>query len=423
MARGGPVMIGAGMPKAQHGAAPRKTIRVSDFRQSAVTGAPRLSCLLEGEGLPERLWFDIQSGAVGPLALTEPNWAAIALIYPAMLTGRDLRIEASLSPRLLSALRGDLQDLLLAYDPRLRRIGIHAQAGILPPELQTTGGAASGFSGGVDSFATWLLYTRPDVPAALRLTHVSLHNVGAFGPRAGAQAAFAASARRHAEFAAGQGLAALQVDSNLDDLFRPIDPNFDHSHSLRNVAVAHIFADSLQYYLCSSAYPYDQIGIAGLRAAKALSTAYLDPLLLPLLSTERLTVISAGAGLTRQDKIALLADDPLAQRQLDVCTSSPAERARAGRLNCSDCKKCQRTIVTLDALGKLDRFAAVFDVEGYRARRRKVLSRIHRKALSGSTTDRAVMVVLRREGVRVPELWPRVAALAVRGLTLLRLRR
>ena len=52
--------------------------------------------------------------------------------------------------------------------------------------------------------------------------------------------------------------------------------------------------------------------------------------------------------------------------------------------NCGVCPKCLRTLVLLDALGALDRYAKVLPVEKYRSQRPKALRWLYRQMLSGA---------------------------------------
>ena len=40
--------------------------------------------------------------------------------------------------------------------------------------------------------------------------------------------------------------------------------------------------------------------------------------------------------------------------------------------NCSECKKCNRTLVALDALGKLDEYSSIFDLSKYYKNKKKI---------------------------------------------------
>ncbi|MCX6400838.1 MAG: hypothetical protein NTX33_13035 [Propionibacteriales bacterium] len=74
------------------------------------------------------------------------------------------------------------------------------------------------------------------------------------------------------------------------------------------------------------------------------------PVIDPLWTSDRLEVAYHCEDHVRQDKVALLADEPLAQRYLRVCYM------RFQEANCGTCKKCQRTMALLTLVGRLDRF-------------------------------------------------------------------
>lgn len=72
-----------------------------------------------------------------------------------------------------------------------------------------------------------------------------------------------------------------------------------------------------------------------------------------LLSTEATDSISTGSQYTRAAKTAQVAEIEPSYRHLDICVEPGT--SRSGFRNCSRCWKCARTMVTLEALGKLDR--------------------------------------------------------------------
>ena len=87
-------------------------IQVSDFRLELINQRKTMSCKLTGPGLPKHLWFMAKSVDENAVDITEPNWAAVALLYPAMVHNQDLYIEADMSPLLLHNLNNDIQILL-----------------------------------------------------------------------------------------------------------------------------------------------------------------------------------------------------------------------------------------------------------------------------------------------------------------------
>lgn len=75
--------------------------------------------------------------------------------------------------------------------------------------------------------------------------------------------------------------------------------------------------------------------------------------------------ISTGGSLDRITKTKTIADYAPAYKYLNVCVTAIE--------NDSTCFKCVRTMLTLDALGKLDKFSAVFDVQYYMNHRKNIL--------------------------------------------------
>lgn len=241
------------------------SVVVTDFGIAESDGKSVLSCRIRSDGFPDELRFEVRSFPTDTYVVQEPNWALAALLYPAMLTGRDLHIEADISQRLWTSAQGDLQDFLRACDPQLRRIRVSAGWAAVPPTRND--GSATGFSAGVDSFATLSLYAGDRVPESLRIRRLTVHDVGAFGAGERVQQDFLKACRRAEDFAGRMGLEMAFVQSNLDHLYRVCAPAsiFPQTHSLRNAAAAHVLGDGVGCFLYSSAFSPLQIGVEKLR--------------------------------------------------------------------------------------------------------------------------------------------------------------
>lgn len=361
-----------------------RTIKVTDIKFTRSGSFQFLTCNVETENLPNKLVFRREGDSLPAPMSISANWAAMALLMPAMLLGRDIEIDHPISPRLLFQLNGDLQALLKSFDRTLNVITVRATSAIGPRGDRV----ATGFSAGVDSFATLGLYTGPKTPTSLMVTDTCVFNVGAMGPstKDDVKALFSKYQTRCKEFSSQNGYGHTFVDSNLSEFFDSLGERlkFESTHTLRNVAAAYSLEDLLGSYLYSSAYSYPEI----YRQDKMI--AKLDPLLLPLVSSESLNFISAGAGLSRGQKVALVAQDARAHHLLDVCVRGAATRSTSEKPNCSTCWKCRRTMVALDALGQLDNFESVFELEKFRSKQWRVLASIGLKGLLGSSLDEEV---------------------------------
>ena len=90
-----------------------------------------------------------------------------------------------------------------------------------------------------------------------------------------------------------------------------------------------------------------------------IEASYHDLLNVQCLSTEGTRIYSSGITENRFEKIGYIKDDPVVQKHLNVCIS--------GAKNCGHCDKCIRTMNALYALGAVESFEAVFDVDDYLA--------------------------------------------------------
>jgi hypothetical protein len=144
------------------------------------------------------------------------------------------------------------------------------------------------------------------------------------------------------------GLKLVSVHTN----FYPfMQDTFVRLHTLLNCSAMHLFDSLISIYYYSAGYQYLDVEIK-----KNLSDiALVDPLILPLVSSSKIRFLSDGANLSRIDKTLNIANLLIAQEHLTVCPKSPKNF-----LNCSLCYKCQRTMMTLDAHGLLNKFFRVF---------------------------------------------------------------
>lgn len=285
----------------------------------------------------------------------------LAFLMPAMVAGEDLHIGGKASELLLCNLNETVIPILNCFNPLYRKIQVDA-AEPVARTLPGGRGVATGFSGGVDSFAClYEHFGRPVFPSR-KLTHLFFFNVGAHGMArtdkelAAVEQVFRARYEEKRAIAAELGLPLIPVNSNVHS-FYPV--GHLESCSLVTPAAALLFEKGIgTYYLASGGHNFaDKARQLGVNR-ESVNLADLDPLVLPYLSTESLRVWSTENRFRRSDKTALIADYPPARRHLQVCN-----KIEIG--NCSVCEKCCRTISTLEILGKAAAFAGVFDFDRY----------------------------------------------------------
>lgn len=355
------------------------------------TGTQRENyCRIEGAGLPDRLFFKGEADWLPPGNETSGNFALVGLLYPAMVLGEDLEIDASVSPLLLHTAQNDLQSLMLDLNPTLNRIQIRANSTkVLPQQGEQV---ATGFSGGIDSFTTMALFATDTAPACRRVSSIATFDVGAMGPVGVTDDIYAIYVDRLRQYSASSSLHWQAVRSNLDEFYRLTGLEFQASHILRNAAAIYIFEDFYRYFHYSSTYPYQFI------KAGNNDISFVEPILLPLLATETLQFGSAGAGMARYQKVELVSRYQPATTMLDTCVGPLAERFVDGRPNCCRCWKCVRTMVNLEILGKLDDFHAVYDLDHYRTHKQEAVQNVFDGAMAGKAANKDVVNMMRETG-------------------------
>jgi hypothetical protein len=308
-------------------------------------------------GLPEKLWYKVSS-RYKDFVSDSLDAAVTALLIPAMQAGEDIIVKGKISDSLLYNLNNDVQSILSILHPQLKIIKIKADN--VESSSPRSEHVATGFSGGVDSFCTLARNFYPDdVSPGYRITHLLYNNVGSHG-----QAGEALWAKRYhhlKRLPEKYGIPFIAVNSNLEEFYR--DYSFISTHTPRDASVGLLLQNGIGRYLYSSSVNYNHISLA---AGKAIT--FMDPVLLPQLSTSSIQMLSVGSGSRRVDKVLEIADIPDAWEFLDVCIDEENEK------NCSKCIKCLKTQFALEVGGKLEKFNNVFNNEIYQENRIRFIS-------------------------------------------------
>ncbi|MDO5528684.1 MAG: hypothetical protein Q4F71_04695 [Paracoccus sp. (in: a-proteobacteria)] len=364
-------------------------IVASDVKKTAAERGAQYSCLVSRDSIDRRLTFDVSTTADSHMTARSDDWVLLGLLFIAMRSGKNLRIEGKISPLLLHAARSDIQHLLRRFDKTLHHVDIDAEVCSAAIPTRDRLRVGSGFSAGIDSFAAVGSFKSTGLTPDLIVTDLFTFNVGAIGGGNGNNVlrAFRLMVARAEEYASATGALAHSVNSNLHTFYTGHQGlEFPRTHTLRNMAAASLFQSEIDCYLYASTFSYAEIDLGA-----SYDLAHVDPILLPLLSPAGMRYMSASAGINRVEKTRLVAQDLVAQELLDVCVAPTAKRAEAieRRMNCSSCWKCYRTMMTLDALGELEKFSQVFDLAAYRAKSNEIVQIIKRRGAKGSTADQS----------------------------------
>lgn len=283
----------------------------------------------------ETLWFEVPAALEQDISTTGHPWI-VALLPLAAMRGEELRIPLPVDRLLVRnltelvriwrgwypSLRDAALDVTICESPVARRAGAPART-------------AAFFSGGVDSFYTILRHAEGGVG---RLVVDDLIAVEGFDFPLGHREAFEGHFRRLREAGRELGKTVIGVTTNLRETRLREAPWADLWHGCALASVGLVLERRYRHLLVAASSVYEELEPLG-----------SHPLTDPLLSTSTTQVVHDGADARRMEKTVRVAQSDVALRALHVCYREHAAE------NCGRCRKCSLAMVTLSALGVLDR--------------------------------------------------------------------
>lgn len=384
---------------------PARVITIRRPKVEARGGRSRLSAEIDVAGEAREVWFEVEEKYGHGLCAERSDAFLVGLLNWAMRERCDFVCEAPVGEELLYQLREYLIPAVVKASETLHAPKITAEidAGTLP----NAGAVGTGISCGVDSLHVVANQAKSPFPH-LRLTHLILNNVGAFF-HDDEDRQFRWQTAHARQFAREYGIEFIETNSNLSEAF-PQNHFLTHTYSSA-FAVLALQKFWRVYFYASSGEDFTSFHLEDNERNDA---AHYELLSLQCFSSRSLKIYSEGGAKTRFEKTRLLADFVPAQKYLHVCTSDRGP-------NCNVCGKCRRTLVTLDALGALDKFRAVFDVDYYRAHRRSYLRWLAAQRISphGDAMVAEPFRILRKD--ISPPLWAEAFVFAAYSLARSRL--
>ncbi len=326
----------------------------------------QLICDIDFKGEQRTVWFSVDEKYGQYLCWERSDAFLIGLLNFAMREGCDITCDAPVTSQLLYQIKTYLLPLLANSSDVLYHPTIIAPMDDTP--LPNAGGVGTGISCGVDSLHVVKNYMHSSY-AGMTLTHLTLHNVGAFWKEKNNQYSWHVNHTK--AFAKEYGFELIITDSNFAKAF-------PQSHFL-TVTYSNCFAiyamQKLWHTYFFASAGDDIRDILKLANNEKFSSEDYDLISLDTFSTRSLKIYSEGAAITRLEKIRTIALWDAAQKYLHVCTSDEGE-------NCNHCNKCMRTLLILDALNSLKYFQNVFDIEGYYMNRSKNLRWLYKQIIT-----------------------------------------
>lgn len=337
--------------------------------EAGAKGQTRLVADVDIAGERRSIWLSVENRYARYLCHERSDAFVAGLLPVAFRRHLDIECEAPVGEHLLFQLRSYLIPLISKYGRSVWPVNIKAEVDC--SVLSNDDGVGTGISCGVDCLHVLLNHANPEFPH-LKITHLVLNNVGAFGRR-GHSNQFAWSIDLAHKFCRETGYELIVIDSNI---FDETGLDFMLNCTYLNVFPVLALQKLWRVFLLGSGGD-DFNEIFTLVNNDDHCAEDVDLIILDGFSTPGLRIYSEGLPYTRMEKLRRLMNFPLAQKYLQVCVNGSGG-------NCGECFKCKRTLLQLDALGCLDEFSNVFDIKKYRRKRQWYLRYLYRTHVSGS---------------------------------------
>ena len=298
----------------------------------------------------KKIWFQVEKKYEQYLCHERGDAFLIAVLNYAMRNGEDIQCDAPITEELFYNLDKILINALISYNPSFHRTQINAP--LATEVLPSAGAVGTGISCGVDSLHALACQTNLKFKKH-NITHLTFNNVGSHGEGEYAQKLYNERLIEPQKFAKEYGFEFVPSNSNLMDV---IPQNHFKTHTYSSMFAVFCLQKLYSvYYYASSGYSYHEFTLID---KPYNSCGSYEMLSLALFSTKQIRIYSEGEGMTRLTKLKDVVKYPPSYKYLNVCLK--------GSKNCGVCEKCIRTLLGIDALGALNSYKEVFNIEYYK---------------------------------------------------------
>jgi len=305
------------------------------------------------------LWYAVEDKYGNFLTEERADAFVIGLLWKALEHGYDIHVKAPISEQLYFTINSFLIPIISQFY-NYKKINVICEQLDSNP-IPNAGAVGTGLSCGIDSFSTIYENLMNDKPKNYQITHFTFFNTGSHG-RYGknwTRVLYKNRIKITRACANELGKELIIVNSNVSQF---VSFDFQATHTLRNISAVLALQKLFNVYYYSSTYHINDFKLS------TKDSAYYDVLNLSMLSTESVNLFSTCPNFTRVDKTRLVAKFEPAYKYLNVCTRSA--------YNCGKCKKCLRTLFTLELIGALENFKSLFNLKSYYLNRSNFIEKV-----------------------------------------------
>jgi len=355
----------------------------------------------EAECELRELWFEVEQEYAEYLCDERSDAFLVGMLQYAMRFGYDIKLAAPVTAELLYNLKNHLIPTLCeASSNKWHHPQIMTDITIEP--LENASGVGTGMSCGVDSFHATLTHLTNE-EGQPKLTHLFINSIGSFDANYGK---IFKGAPTKEEIKEATFLRARRIARELDLPLVESDSNIYEVYDHRFFSKIHTFSTAFSVlalqklwrtYLFAGTWGYADFS---LHRHDRKDCAWYDLLTLNCVSTRHLRFYSEGSLKSRVDKTLYIAENSIAQQELHVCIKAIE--------NCGICMKCRRTMLTLDAIGRLGDFSNSFPVDYYRENHNDYLRWLAKKIAKKDAFSMDIYATLLEKGMHLDALQPMI---------------
>ena len=283
----------------------------------------------------DTVYYSVENAAQSADVYNDASPFATSLLLPSMKQGEDLIIRGSISQQLYKGMHAVMQEVLdwnLGFKP------IEIKVDEVAADTNTPHRTALFFSGGVDSFYTYLKHKNDPVEADRVDTFIL---VNGFDIDRRNRQLWNRTLRNIMAIAAAEKVDLVVAKSNIYGFVEPI-VEWDYSHGGCLAAVGLFLRGAFRQVYISSTHSAEEQSEQILGTSLALDGHW---------SAESISFVHDGTEATRLNKVLWqIAQSPIALEHLRVCYKN-----EDGAYNCGKCEKCLRTMTGLYIAGVLEK--------------------------------------------------------------------
>lgn len=349
------------------------------------------------------LWFEFERRFEEYLCPESSDAFVMALISSALENDFDIEFTAPMSETLFYHLNDEWIPALAKYYKNFPVYRINLKGPVSSQDYLPKGkGVAVGCSGGVDSFATIRAKLHTSVER-FNITHLFMSSNGTFDNNEERMKYPYIKYYKHTkEISDFLGIDTIGCWNNIYSFYKFPYVAFSYFFASTFASSAYAVQKLIGIYHHNSGYSFEVVDGSknDFLPLGKYDGSFMDLFALPRMSSEHMITYVSGFDKTRMEKEELIADFEAAHKFLTVCNVESGGADPMKTYNCSKCPKCLRTMSGFYALGKLENFREVFDIEDYKKNLGRRLGKWFAFEHGGFVRD--FKRVAKQNGVKIP---------------------